>query len=96
MNQVRQLHISLSKEAFVGEFAILEGAVGLDVASSQINPDPEYSAVPDIRVSITMGDESFCPPGRQPLLNGCLLVLKAYFGTLSCPVCQSRWGCFHT
>jgi len=41
MNQVRQLHISLSKEAFAGKVAILEGAVRLDGAYRQIIPEPE-------------------------------------------------------
>ncbi len=41
----------LSKEAFAGKVAISEGAVRLDGASPQIIPDPEYPAVPDIRMT---------------------------------------------
>ena len=41
----------LSKEASAGKVAISEGAVRLDGASSQIIPDPEYPAVPDIKMT---------------------------------------------
>ena len=41
----------ISKEASAGKVAISEGAVRLDGASSQIIPDPEYPAVPDIRMT---------------------------------------------
>jgi uridine phosphorylase len=41
----------LSKEASAGKVAISEGAVRLDGASPQIIPDPEYPAVPDIRMT---------------------------------------------
>ncbi len=41
----------LSKEASAGKVAISEGAVRLDGASSQIIPDLEYPAVPDIRMT---------------------------------------------
>jgi len=41
----------LSKEASAGKVAISEGAVRLDGASSQIIHDPEYPAVPDIRMT---------------------------------------------
>jgi nucleoside phosphorylase len=45
----------LSKEASAGKVAISEGAVRLDGASSQIIPDPEYPAVPDIKEEMKMG-----------------------------------------
>jgi uridine phosphorylase len=41
----------LSKEASAGKVAISEGAVRLDGASSQIIPDLEYPAVPDIKMT---------------------------------------------
>ena len=41
----------ISKEASAGKVAISEGAVRLDGASSQIIPDPEYPAVPDIKMT---------------------------------------------
>ena len=51
MNQIRQLHVSLSKEASAGKVAISEVAVRLDGASRQIITDLEYPAVLDIRMT---------------------------------------------